>query len=280
MLFSNFSWLALAWYFATALGVTITENVISISPVNLAIGDLNINPGVYYSIVNNALTTIAGSLDNQGGFYVTSDNGLAASVSLVSGTIKNSGKLAFNSSRASVVSNYNLNSIGEFLNTGEMWFGLSGYALVPPVILGSATNWENQGKIHFVQSRGTPSSVTISNVLGKVNNEGTICLVNMEWVQTTSVEGSGCINIGENGSLQLQLSPWNVDNSQTIYLSAEDSTLSVLGLSQSLTGTKTYVCSWFRWRKHHQSQPWFRLLQLQRWRVDSFLPLGCVQARF
>ncbi|PYD20212.1 hypothetical protein DND58_31095, partial [Pseudomonas syringae pv. pisi] len=82
--------LVAAFYLSAVWALTITEDTVNVGAINVQIGSLTINPGVYYSIVNNALTTLGGSLDNQGGFYVTSANGLAASVSIVSGTIKNS----------------------------------------------------------------------------------------------------------------------------------------------------------------------------------------------
>lgn len=235
------SWLAATVWFTTVISLTITEDTVVVSPVSLSIGDLTINPDVYYSIVNNLLTTLGGNLDNQGGFYVTSSNGLAASVTIVSGTIKNSGDLAFNSLRANVASIYNLNSIGSFENTGNMWIGISSFSVTPPIILGSALDWDNSGKIYLSQAAGTPSTITISQALGSVNNDGTICIERLLWLQTTSITGSGCINVMDDATLQLQLSPWNVADTETVYLSSESSLLSVLGLAEGLTGTKTYT---------------------------------------
>lgn len=233
-------WLLSAFYLSAVWALTITENTVNVSPISLDIGSLTIYPDVYYSIVNNAATVLAGSLNNQGGFYVTSANGLAASVSIVSGSIRNTGDLAFNSLRASVVSNYNLNSVGSFVNSGSMWLGISSYSLVPPIILGSATNWDNTGRIYLSQTSGSASTVTISQVLGSITNDGSICLERLSWLQTTTIRGSGCINIMDDGHLQLQVSPWNVADSQTIFLSTASSMLSVLGLSQSITGVKAY----------------------------------------
>lgn len=110
-------------FVTSVISVTITKDTVQISPVDLQIGDLTINPDVYYSIVNNLATVIAGSLNNQGGFYVTSTNLAAAAVSLVSGSIENSGELAFNALGANAASLYALASIAEFSNTGDMWFG-------------------------------------------------------------------------------------------------------------------------------------------------------------
>lgn len=237
---SQYFWLTLALFIAKSLAVVIDENTITIDPVNLSIGDLTILPDVYYSIVNNAATSITGSLDNQGGFYVTStDSSLTASVSLVSGSIHNSGELAFNSSRSLQSSSYNLNAVGDFINTGDMWFGISGFALAP-INLGSTTNFENHGRIHFVQSDGNPSDVRINQAAGRVDNDGTVCVTNMHWIQTASIEGGGCINVRENARFQAQADPWEVLTNQTIYLSTPDSTFSVSGLSGSISGDKTF----------------------------------------
>lgn len=130
-----------------ARSLTITEDTVLVSPVNLEIGELNINPGVYFSIVNNVLTVLGGNLNNDGAFYVTSTNGLAASVTIASGSIINRGDLAFNSLKANVITNFNLDSVGTFSNTGNMWLGVPIFSAVPPIILGSALDWENKGMI-------------------------------------------------------------------------------------------------------------------------------------
>ncbi|KAL6017172.1 hypothetical protein ACNR9Z_003391 [Candidozyma auris] len=232
--------LSVAYYLTTAWAVTISENTVVKSPVSLDIGELNINEGVYYSIVDNALTALGGNLNNKGGFYVTSENGLAASVTAVSGTIINSGDLAFNSLKANVISNYNMDSIGTFSNSGNMWIGTSVFSAVPPIILGSALDWKNTGKIYVRQREGRASPITISQALGSITNDGTICVERYNWVQTTTIDGKGCVNIKEDGHLQLQLSPWSVDKEQTLYLSSPSSSLSVLGLEPSLLGTKSF----------------------------------------
>lgn len=90
MLFRSKSVAACLAFVTSVISVTITKDTVHISPVNLQIGDLTINPDVYYSIVNNLATVIGGNLNNQGGFYVTSTNLVAAAVSLVSGSIENS----------------------------------------------------------------------------------------------------------------------------------------------------------------------------------------------
>lgn len=120
MLFRSKFFAACLAFVTSVISVTITKDTVQISPVNLQIGSLTINPDVYYSIVNNLATVIAGNLDNQGEFYVTSTNLAAAAVSLVSGSVKNSGELAFNALGANAASLYVLASIAEF-STYVVW---------------------------------------------------------------------------------------------------------------------------------------------------------------
>lgn len=167
-------------FVTSVISVTITKDTVQISPVDLQIGDLTINPDVYYSIVNNLATVIAGSLNNQGGFYVTSTNLAAAAVSLVSGSIENSGELAFNALGANAASLYALASIAEFSNTGDMWFG-SALHLADPFVVTSVSGWTNDGLMYFKQQSGVASLVVLAQVAGSsgllsLENNGQICL--------------------------------------------------------------------------------------------------------
>lgn len=232
--------LTAVWCLSSVLALIIDQDTVVDFPVSLEIGSLQVNEGVSYTIKNNLLTVLAGNLDNRGSWFVTSTNGLAASVTIASGTILNSGDLVFDTLQASVISNYNLDSIGTFSNTGNMWIGISTFSLVPPIILGSALDWTNSGRIYLKQETGAQSPITVSQVLGFITNDGAICLERVNWVQTTSIVGDGCVNVMDDGHLQLEITPWFVSDEQTIYLSSPSSALSVLGLEPSLLGAKTY----------------------------------------
>ncbi|OBA21773.1 hypothetical protein METBIDRAFT_24535, partial [Metschnikowia bicuspidata var. bicuspidata NRRL YB-4993] len=235
--------------------VTITENTVQISTIDITLGDLTINAGVYYSIVNSALVTLAGSVTNAGGFYVTSANGLAASVVMTGSSFVNSGTCAFNSLSATVLSTYDIATLGSFLNTGDMYFGISGATIVgTPFIVTSVTSWSNDGMMVFRRASGDSALLVIEQVVGSgglstILNDGSICLYNTYWLQTTSIVGSGCITVGSGSEMQLQLSVgtllFSVAESQTIYLASSDSVLSILGLSLSLLPDNTITVAGF-----------------------------------
>ena len=54
----------------------VTENTIDRGTISLGLGQTHIYPGVYWSIINNAVSSFTGSFNNEGGFYVSSDNPL------------------------------------------------------------------------------------------------------------------------------------------------------------------------------------------------------------
>ncbi|KAM9930323.1 hypothetical protein OXX80_009437, partial [Metschnikowia pulcherrima] len=195
---------AIACFLTLVSAVTITQNTVSISTYSVSLGDLTINAGVYYSLVNNVETLLSGKLDNEGGFYITAANGLAASVTMTGSSFLNAGTLAFNSLSASVISTYLISTTGTFTNTGSMYLGVSGATLSgTPFRVRSTSTWSNTGMMVFERSSGTSASVDIGSSLSSVTNAGSICLYNTDWSQTITIEGSGCITVGESSQLTL-----------------------------------------------------------------------------
>ncbi|KAM9927263.1 hypothetical protein OXX80_010342, partial [Metschnikowia pulcherrima] len=82
-----------------------------------------------------------------------------------------------------------------------------------------------------------------------ITNHGAICLYNVDWKQTTSIEGSGCIIVASGSILHLQVAfgslAYSVSSSQTIHLSSPKSVLSVHGLSPGLRSYPNYKVSGF-----------------------------------
>ncbi|KAM3119216.1 hypothetical protein RJF_2812 [Candidozyma auris] len=237
---SFFKWLIVATCLSFARSLIITENTVEISPPNLVIEDLEIYPKVYFSIVNNLLTTIEGNLSNKGKFYVTSLNGLDSSVSLTSGTIFNSGTIAFNSTNANTVSSYILKSIGSFENHGFFWMGISSYSSESPIVLTSETQFVNSGDIYLRQNSGKASSITISSHSGSISNKEGICIERLKWKQTSSIEGYGCINIMDGALFELQIQSLSIAEEHSFYLSSPSSILKIEGVSSGLTSSKLY----------------------------------------
>lgn len=230
----------------SVFGLEITSDTIEYGPLAVQIGALHVHPNVYFSIVNNLATVIGGNLDIEGSFYVTSTNGLASAVAAVSGTIHNTGLIAFDALGANVASTFDFASIGEFVNSGSMFFGSAFGLLSPatPFTVTSVLGWENTGLMYFKQAAGNPSLVALTSAINDglltITNEGTICLENTYYLQTTSVVGGGCFVARNRGTVQLALNVgdlvFNFDEAQSVYLETASSTLNVLGLSLSLTG--------------------------------------------
>ncbi|OBA19410.1 hypothetical protein METBIDRAFT_46484, partial [Metschnikowia bicuspidata var. bicuspidata NRRL YB-4993] len=235
---------AISYFLILVFAVTITENTVQITTLDISIGNLIINAGVYYSIVNSVLVTIVGTVDNAGGFYVTSANGLTSSVVMTGGYFVNSGVVSFNSMASPLLSTYDIATVGSFDNTGDMYFGISGATLIgSPFIVTSVTSWSNTGMMVFRRESSGGALLVIEQVLGdgglsRITNDGSICLYNTYWLQTTSIDGTGCITVGPGAEMGLQLAVgellFSLAETQTVYLASSNSVLSILGLSVSL----------------------------------------------
>ena len=247
--------LVIVYLLTWVLAVAIISNTVEISTGHISLRDLTIDPGVYYSIVNNVFTTLVGSLENKGGFYVTSADGWGGSVTIKGSSIVNAGTLAFESPSTKVLSTYTIASFGSFLNTGVIYLGLSGATLRgTPFTITSVTDWSNTGMIVLERSLGIAAPVVIQQILSlsgipSITNHGAICLYNVDWKQTTSIEGSGCIIVASGSILHLQVAfgslAYSVSSSQTIHLSSPKSVLSVHGLSPGLKSYPNYKVSGF-----------------------------------
>ncbi|EGV66322.1 hypothetical protein CANTEDRAFT_112457, partial [Yamadazyma tenuis ATCC 10573] len=206
------SWLkyaAIALCAVSTRAAEISLDRIDRDTVSLAIGDYKIDEGVYWSIIDNTLTSFTGGFENDGSFYITTDNrliGLTVSIINLLKTISNSGDWAFNASRTLTPPSYTLSSLN-FQNTGSMWFGGDGSLGVPLMTVQSHT-WENDGLIVFsLNKRSTSGEVILGASLelgtGTITNDGTVCLINQVYHQTTAIDGSGCFDIGSDSNVWL-----------------------------------------------------------------------------
>ncbi|OBA17945.1 hypothetical protein METBIDRAFT_47683 [Metschnikowia bicuspidata var. bicuspidata NRRL YB-4993] len=228
---------AILYFLAQVFAVIVTENTVQITTVDITLGDLVVNAGVYYSIVDSALVTLVGTVNVRGGFYVTSAKDLTSSVVMTGGIFVNSGTVSFNSLSSKLLSTYGITTVGSFENTGDMYFGISRAPIVgTPFIVTSVSSWTNTGMMVF-RSRFRDTIVGSSG-LSTIKNDGSICLYNTFWAQTLNIDGTGCITVAKNSEMQLQLSVgslvFSVAETQTIYLKSSISILSIIGLSASL----------------------------------------------
>ncbi|KAM9905612.1 hypothetical protein OXX79_002052, partial [Metschnikowia pulcherrima] len=237
--------------FGVISAVTITQNTVEVSPISLSLGELYINPGVYYSIVNNFQTLLARSVYNKGGLFITAADSYTASVTMTGDTFMNSGIVSFNSLSASKISQYYITTITSFSNTGSMFFGVSGATLLnTPYYVKSVYSWSNTGMMVFKRTSGSAGSVVIhssvdSSGVPTITNAGSICLYNTDWTQSTSIKGSGCITVGPESHFNLEMTAYSISAAQTFYLSSADSVLSIHGVVPGSSAFPTYRVAGF-----------------------------------
>lgn len=198
-------------------------------------GTLNVSPGVNFTMVSNPLTLLSGHMYNKGIFDVFSDEKKPASVTIL-GEYENFGDIEFSSFDSNPVSTYNIDANG-FINEGNLWIGTSGPS---PIRLTSRAVWINSGAISLRQAKGNPSTVTITQSQGLIENDGSICLDHLLLQQAVNVQGSGCINVGPDAQLTLNPNSWSVDSSTNIYLSSFFSKIFVDGPLLLMKGEHTY----------------------------------------
>ena len=217
-------------------GIDITEDKVDRGAIDLSAGDITIHSGASWSIINNALTSILGSVEVQeeAGLYITLTSPLLAlEVTLTSliDSITNDGVIAFNSVASLTSATYNL--VGaSFTNNGEMYLGASG--LLPSLMSITAADWTNEGLLVFYQNQRTSGVVTLGAVL-PIKNNGQICLFHETYQQSTPITGSGCITTQVDSLIYFPNSLLSVDSAQSIYLADRKSSIIVQALSAPQT---------------------------------------------
>lgn len=229
------------WYILSiGSALTISQNTVVQGALSVAVGDVTINHGVSWSIINNSVTAIVGSVYNYGGFYVTSNSDLLGLTLTVTGTnFQNTGTVSFNALNSILTPSFTL-AATTFSNTGKIFFAASGAMGIPTMAINGLA-WENSGLIVFSESVKTASIVQLGTTMGSVNNEGQICLINEVYQQTTTLSGSGCIDAGNNSNVWTASSLLAFEQDQTVYLSTTTSSFRVEALSLSQTFT---VAGW------------------------------------
>ena len=232
----------------SAVALTITDNTVETIILDKHDEDLTVNSGAYYWLLNNNSTVLRGSVENNGGLYVSNFLGVVSDFTAVGPSFINRGSLDFNTLDAKEVSIYNITSSDTFENSGDMFFGVSGGTPIKtPFTITAATSWTNQGRIVFEKTSEPSVHVLVGkeiaeeNGLRYIKNEGAICLYNTEWKQTTNVVGKGCITVGKNSKFQLQFTLNKLSlyfpGEQTINLAESDSSLEFTGLTQGVLAT-------------------------------------------
>ncbi|PVH15758.1 uncharacterized protein CXQ87_003607 [Candidozyma duobushaemuli] len=252
MRFTNsISWAAVALCASTTSALQVNTDTTSSGDggTNYISDGLFIEPDVYFLVTSSSSTRIGGDINNKGEFFVESQDGLTASVTLSSGSLDNSGDIIFNGTNSVFGTYYNLEASKDFINSGNIWLQLKDSNIFSPISLTSGNlfssgTWENTGRIHLIQEQGSPSTVTITANSGEVTNDGTICLENINWSQSVSIEGEGCVNVGDDAVMTLATFGYTTNENQMFYLAASNSSVLVT-LDANNEGQRTYTVGGF-----------------------------------
>ncbi|OBA23491.1 hypothetical protein METBIDRAFT_106429 [Metschnikowia bicuspidata var. bicuspidata NRRL YB-4993] len=212
--------------------VSINHEIVTISKL-LRFGDFTIAKDKHLAAWNSNKVQISGSFHNEGGFYVTNTDNSNVWMSIVGGTVENSGEFAINSLSATTNPGFLIQTSEGFQNTGKMYFGVSGLTSGSrPINITSKSAWFNLGSIIF---RSESASKVPFHIEGKlfdshaIKNLGSICMRNAIWETKTSILGGGCISVGSGSFLDLALGKDEMHQTieQTIIMESASSELKI-----------------------------------------------------
>ncbi|OBA16978.1 hypothetical protein METBIDRAFT_48120 [Metschnikowia bicuspidata var. bicuspidata NRRL YB-4993] len=222
----------------------VRSNTVEITTGEKLLEDLLVKR-VNYSIVNSPRVHFVGHVYILGSLLVSSTNNLEASVRINSDEFTNYGTVAFNTIQSDFPSTYYVNTHDSFINTGSMFFGISGATSgTIPFRVTSVKSWNNTGMMIFWTASGESAQVLLAQDVGHndssiIKNSGSICLYNTMWQATTSIAENGCITIGTGSAVILNLALnshcFSISKMQTFYLEGPDSVLTISGLNSSCT---------------------------------------------
>ena len=223
--------------------IDIYQNQVSRGTINLSIGAITIHSGAYWSIIDNAISALVGTLTVQqdAGFYITGLNpllGLQVELLGVLNSIKNDGIVSFNGLNSLVGPIYNLVGLS-FQNNGE--FYLSALGVAPPVFSITAADWHNNGLLVLAQAKRTSALANLGFPTGSIENQGSICLFGTAYQQLTSITGSGCISADRDSTIYIFSSLLPIATTQTLYLADRASSIVI----QPVTLPATYTVRGF-----------------------------------
>ena len=201
------------------------------------LGEVTVNLGASWSIINNAVTAFAGKINVQsgGGLYISLTSPLLAlQVTLTSllDLITNDGVISLDSRASLTASNYNLIGLS-FTNNGEMYLAASG--VLPSTMDLTAASWTNNGLIVAYQNQRSSGVLNLGTPLGAITNNGQICLYNQVYQQQTRIEGSGCITANKNSAIYISNAVLPVATTQNFYLQDSKSSMIVQAVSSTQT---------------------------------------------
>ena len=183
--------------FSTSISaIEITQNRVDHGTITTSIGDITIDSGAYWSIIDNSISTFIGNLDikSNAGLYISlTILNLPLLVLLNSGSasITNDGIVSLDA-RTSTQGSSQFNLVGgSFENNGEFYLAASG--AIPMTMGLTGKSWNNNGLIVAYQNERSSGSVKFGVIGQTITNKGQICLTNQVYQQTSKIDGSGCV---------------------------------------------------------------------------------------
>ena len=217
--------------FSTSISaIEITQNRVDHGTITTSIGDITIDSGAYWSIIDNSISTFIGNLDikSNAGLYISlTILNLPLLVLLNSGSasITNDGIVSLDA-RTSTQGSSQFNLVGgSFENNGEFYLAASG--AIPMTMGLTGKSWNNIGLIVAYQNERSSGSVKFGVIGQTITNKGQICLTNQVYQQTSKIDGSGCVTAKKNASIYISnvLDPQSVFTEQNYFLADDKSSI-------------------------------------------------------
>ncbi|EMG49037.1 hypothetical protein G210_0291, partial [Candida maltosa Xu316] len=217
--------------------IDITANRINYGTISIPCEVLTIYTNNYWSIINNACTNFVYDVNIQSNamLFVTT-NSTSVALSFAAGTcstkVNNNGIIAVSALPVNVCSSYNL--AGQyFTNNGELYFASQGK--VGDTMLVTSLNVLNNGLMNFYHSQRNAAYVTIGDACTTtLQNQGQICFRNHTYMQTTPINGTGCITATAGGAIYIQNQNQVINTTQSFYLHGSTASLTVLPVKDNI----------------------------------------------
>ncbi|KAL3229804.1 some similarities with uniprot [Nakaseomyces bracarensis] len=204
----------------TALAITIDTNTYLTSPPN---EDITINSNVFLAMVDTGSETFTAGINNNGYMFLGNvESGKSGQVFKLTGSGQTSNQGTIVLDNRNETNGVSLEWDGSsFINSGTMYF-MGADSPQNSYTFSQSGEFNNKGTMVF--SQGTKNTDSYANFQANtVQNDGTICLTNTKSLLKKSINGNGCITIGENSMMVLQSTGSGTMGPQTLYMTSQSS---------------------------------------------------------
>ena len=219
MLFKNFLLLFIATATTVFASYDVSSSLIHYHDFNFNVGDIAIRNGASFSLVNtfDCLFKSDLTIEEKSKLYITSTGrALILHIAGLFNKVKNDGLLVVNTLESHAAAICKILG-ASFVNTGDAIFAFQGRFL-PPIIALTARQWQNFGRMHFLQKFPSKSLAMLGHFGGTIENHGTLCFTNQIFKQLTTIDGRGCIALEKSSSFFIENSLFPIDRRQVIYM--------------------------------------------------------------